>query len=204
MAEASRRLERHPTYFGRVFRRALALKVEEVFELLALLNLAPWEFFEACFPLGGDLVSEMRVRSAHASPGGESPVTRTRELMRQAMGQYPQAEFTAADWAARTGELLREKVKAAGLTQRQLSTRLGMSRDALGQALRGQKRLTFELVFQLLPELQLSPGRFFAELVLPDRTLAGRLRWSQLLADLDRLLATTASRLLTKSPTDQS
>ena len=200
LAEASRKLEHSPTYLSLVFRRRLKLKVREAFELIELARLQPWEFFDICFPLGGAGFADLRARYHEREASELAKLPDTRGLLLAKLRQDPRLPVDPAEWAARTGALLREKIAAAGASQRNLSVTLGYSPVALGLALRGNSRLTFLHVFGVLRELGITPARFFTELVLQEGELAESLRWSELLDKIEHVLIEAAKGVARLAP----
>ncbi|MGH9361918.1 MAG: helix-turn-helix domain-containing protein [Thermoanaerobaculia bacterium] len=59
---------------------------------------------------------------------------------------------------------LRERIRDAGLSLREVETRLGMGTDYLSQLLRGSMDLKAKHLFAVLELLQVDPGEFFLEL----------------------------------------
>lgn len=186
--EVSRRLGRHPGYLGRVLNGRLELKVRETAELLALLGIEAEEFLEAVYPLGGGDAEVARRR--RAAQDERVAGTSTREVARMLDRRSPLAP---AELTAKARRLLRRMIRAGGTTQRALSLRLGLSRDALGQALRGSTQLSFRHLFGCLEGLGVEPGRFFAEIAGPDdRDVVASLRWRRRLDLAERFAVAEA------------
>ncbi len=176
---ASARLERFPEYVGRALSGRLDLKVPDLFVLLDGIGLHPMEFFDIYFPLGGEELTEMRWGGPEPPT---DPATRARGnvTFHHAMRQASQHR-EPSEWAVRAGELLRQRIRRAGTTQRAVSVALGLSPDALGHCLRGDSQLPWRHVLGVLAEIRMTPARFFVELCFEDKGLAENLRWAELL-----------------------
>jgi hypothetical protein len=177
LVEASRRLGHYPEYLGRVLSGRALLKVRDVFDVLALLEIHPQEFFDIYFPLGGPAVTGLRELATEEENRARAVA---RGLLRRGLGQRDQGLDSAA-WVRRTGQLAREMIERRGRSQRELSLEFGLASYSLGQRLRGTSRLLCWQLFAVLRALEVDPGRFFVELVFPDTTLSESLRLSQVL-----------------------
>ncbi len=192
IAEASALLERHPKYLTRVLRGQLSLKVVEVFALLEIWKVAPEDFFDTYFPLGGNLVKRFRAESDQEANGNFRELGR---LIRQAQVRSGNALLGPADWTERLGSLLIDKIRDSGKTQREVSLGLGLPAAALGQAMRGYSALLFWQVFGALRAIETSPGLFFAELFCVNLSVVEQLRPTEVLEEAERLLAQAAEDL---------
>jgi transcriptional regulator with XRE-family HTH domain len=163
------------------------LRIEEAFQLLALLGAEPYEFFEEIFPLGG----EARTRLALSTQGdqGQRATSRIRDLIHREAALRGDPPPTPRDFAARAGRLLRDALRRAHISQEEASRRLGLGPTALGQALRRTRRLSFAHLFGVLSLVDHSPGRFFEELFGPgEEEILPGLDWSSLLERLEPLM----------------
>lgn len=184
-AYVSRKLERAPQYLTRVFAGILPLRIEEVFGLFEILGKHPQIFFDRHYPLAGDDRSGRISPPDPSSPG--SPNLRAYLDSTMAAPLPPPSEMVK-----RAGRILKGLIVRAGTRQRAVSLKLGLPRDALGQALRGGTDLAAWHVFGVLAATNTSAGRFFHELLGPDDSLAsaapGAARWEDLVEALERAL----------------
>ncbi len=168
----------HAAYLSRVLRGVGPLYVALVFEVLLRIKEPPEELFLTLYPLGGEPVRELVAvrRKAKAKPADEG---RMAEFVRAMRGRAHRPLDPAA-YEAQARDWLRDALATKGVSQRQVSRRLGLGQDALGQVLRGAGRLTFVHVFAVLDAVEVDPGRFFFELFMPPAaTPAERLRRAQ-------------------------
>jgi transcriptional regulator with XRE-family HTH domain len=70
-------------------------------------------------------------------------------------------------------ETLRQKIREAGLTLREVEERLGLGKDYLRHVLSGRVDLKLKHVLAILAVLGLDPGPFFAEVYGSPTALAG-------------------------------
>lgn len=152
--EISRRLGKSPHFLSRIYRGELRLRIETLFSVLGALEIPPSQFFGRFYPLGG-WAPEGRFGFAPDDP--LAPLTL--RLEREQLAKPPQ------QWAREAGRILIAKIVGAGRKQTDLSVRLGLNREVLGRALRGNSRIEMFHVFGVLHEIGLSPARFFAELI---------------------------------------
>ena len=181
----SEELGRHPTYLGRLLRGQGRLRVEEVCHLLARLDVRPYELFFPAFPLGGlsearlqRMQAEVREPTRYPSLAGLT----NRELTNWAAWEMDGENPSSVALALQAGELLRDLIRRKGTTQTRVAPALGLSARALGKALAGHTELTFEVVFGVLDEIGITPGRFVLEWLSPDEgSVVDRMRWLELL-----------------------
>jgi len=182
----SEEIGRSPGYLGKVLNGHLKLKVRELFEILRRLHLRPEDFFNLYFPLGGPLHARLRLKHR----GGAASIWGPRPRIAGPV------ELNSEQLAVKTARRLRGRLRMSGVSQRAMSRRLGLSQDALGLALRGNTRLSFRHVFEVLAAIRVRPERFFAELLGPeDGDLVATLRWSQVLDEVEAHLVGTVEAL---------
>jgi hypothetical protein len=178
----SRLLKRYPEYMGRTLNGRAELKVSQTFRLLELLGLEPYLFFETYYPLGGSAVlATEQLKQAVAAP--------ERLLMNRFAADGLSQVGSGVDaqaWAARVGFLLRQKLRQAGRSQAELAVTLAMTPSAFGQRLRGGSRVLWWQVFAVLRLLKIDAGRFFYELMFPDRSLGATLAIGEILNAWER------------------
>jgi len=177
-AEVSRRLGHHPAYLSRAFAGEIPLRMVEVFGIFAALGERPGGFFATHYPLGGGEAGAWARR-------GEPTLAALVGLV-----EASEPAMSPAEWTARLGRLLRRSIGLAGLTQKEVSRRLGSGPGALGQALRKANGLTAWQVWGTLAAIGLAPARFLAELFAPQGDeVAPGLRPAQFWEAIQRLLA---------------
>ncbi len=181
LAEASRQLAHDRNYLARVLSGRYRLKIREVFEILALVQMNPWHFFHLYFPLAGTGMVRLRGDEQTNPAGMAELAARTRHMARlyEDLGAY-----TPWDWTERVSLVLRDLIRARGTTQKAVSLGLGLGPTAFGQALRGASQLTAAHVLGALAILGASPGRFFWEVLFPGDNLAAGITWSRMLDEI--------------------
>jgi transcriptional regulator with XRE-family HTH domain len=200
LPDLSQRLGRIPQHLELALAGRRALRLAEVFRLLALLGEEPHEFFDACFPLGGEAEREFRRRNP--DPAGEA---RLRELLEAAAAEQAEPPPTPKELSFRATRLLCAYLRAGHCTQERASRALGLGPSALGQVLQGKTAFRCEYLLGTLALLDVSPARFFAELLGPaDREVLPRVRWSQLVATVDRLVAGSFAEVARRSASSSS
>jgi transcriptional regulator with XRE-family HTH domain len=175
--QTSRRLRRYPEYVGRTLSGRADLKVGDVFRLLELLQVEPFDFLQASFPLGGSSVLAAKKLVAASATPERLLVDR---LAREGLTKHG-AKLDARAWTERAGQLLREVLRRNDQTQADVAAALGLTVSALGQRLRGNSRLLAWQLFAVLRVLKVDAGRFFYELVFPDQSLAAQLTLGEVL-----------------------
>lgn len=195
--ELSVELGRHPTFVGRLLRGNAVLRVEEVFHLLAVLDIPPQEVLFRAFPLGGFGEAQLAERhpatfepKAYRQPGDLS----NRDLVSRARWNRGGENPSSVALALQAGQVLRALVHDRDFTLKQVAASLGRSPKSLGSLLSGRTELTFETVFRVLEEIDVSPGRYFLEMLVTRRTAMERMRWNEMLdyAEEHRRLSTPA------------
>jgi transcriptional regulator with XRE-family HTH domain len=101
--------------------------------------------------------------------------------------------------ARRLADRLWTRISEAGLSQREVSRRLGVHRDYVNQVLRGNLELKVDHVLSILSILEVPPEEFFAEhygvsrrlgrYFDPEDRLPGGVTWRELLAFFDAAAA---------------
>jgi hypothetical protein len=163
--DVSTKLGHHPGYLVRVFSGRQPLKIQHLFAILEAVQLPAWAFFWRHYPLGGGLPGAVPGRLSPAlNPEG---LPTTIDLLSFVAKRQGGGDASPAALAERAARRLRFALRAGAATQRSVSEALGLGRDALGQALRGQSALTTRHLFGVLEQLEIPPARFFAELLLP-------------------------------------
>lgn len=193
-SEMSRELGFYSGHLARVLNGRRPMRVQLVFEILEKLQLAPPRFFTIVYPLGGVAQrSLVTAAQADAEPDGMAALAETVYRRQVERGEA----VTSQNVALRLGEILRRELKLAKCSQRDVSAAAGLSKDALGQALRGNSELTFLHVFAVLKATGHSPARLFAELFMPaPETPADAFDRSLSLDALEPLMKATAEGLL--------
>lgn len=148
--EVSQALGRAPQYLTRVFAGRLELKMKDVLGALEILGRDPDLFFHRLYP-----VSEPAGLDAHRRP--------LRTLDRMARQLEAPLPVPADDILEKARRILRSWVVGARRTQRAISLELGLSVDALGQALRGNTDLYAWHVFAVLAATGKTADVFFDE-----------------------------------------
>ena len=184
-AQVSRSLGRAPQYLTRAFAGILPLRIEEVFRLFEILGKHPHVFFDRHYPLGG---IERDLPSAPSAP----PRQETPHLMAYLDSAVAAPLPPSAEMERRAGRILKGLIVGAGTRQRAVSLKLGLPRDALGQALRGGTDLAAWHVFGVLAATKTSAAQFFHTLLGPDDSLSSASlstpRWDDLVGALERAL----------------
>lgn len=184
-AHGSRALGRAPQYLTRVFAGILPLRIEEVFRLFEILGRHPHVFFDRHYPLGG--VERDPPAASPGPPPQEAPHLAAYLESAVAAPLPPSAEMEK-----RAGRILKGLIVGASTRQRAVSLKMGLPRDALGQALRGGTDLSAWHVFGVLAATKTSAAQFFRALLGPDDSLAsasaGTPRWDDLVGALERAL----------------
>jgi transcriptional regulator with XRE-family HTH domain len=178
---ASLELGRYDQYLSRTLsaEEGEQLKVLDFYLLMARLDIHPYDFYRVYFPMGD-------LRAARVRWGGPVPPPPSKldtdfmRILRERLRERD-AWRTPVDWTDATRELLREKIQAAGATQRALSQALSLSPDALGQALRGGTQLLWHHLFGILAGIGMGPGRFFYELAFLEADLVQSLELAETL-----------------------
>jgi transcriptional regulator with XRE-family HTH domain len=157
LSQLSRALGRAPNYLSKALGSGAQLKVSELFELLWMLGIAPFDFFLHFFPLGGE---------TSIPPGAAEPQVARFPLSEPSTRRRTRDSARAArEEAIKVGMLLREHIRRQGFTQARVAQGLGLSPRALGHALSGSTRLHIAHVCAVLEQLGLSQSRFFTELI---------------------------------------
>lgn len=154
----SQDLGRAPQYLTRVFAGRLELKMKDVLGALAFLGLDANDFFRRLYPV--------------PEPAGLSAYRRQLVVLdRLARGLEKPALPSTEEMLDKARRILRAWIVGAQLTQRQISVELGLSEDALGQALRGNTDLYAWHVFGVLAATGHTPDVFFDEACARDEGL---------------------------------
>lgn len=194
------------------------LKLEEVFHLLAVLDVRPYELFGHLFPLAGEPMAVVR----RAFPRGRSRLaflpTRTLDDLARSAGSRPESwesepgkrgdserrtegQPSSIALALRAGRLLALKIRRSGWTQGRVARRLGVSASGLSAALTGRRDLTLDRLFAVLEVIEVTPGRYFAELLgASSDDLASELAWTDYLDAVEAHLRPTAEELARSVP----
>lgn len=173
----SERLGWSERHLARLLGGEAPLRFEEVFHLLSVLEVPPYELFFRLFPLGGPRVAALVGQTSQdvSGLGGVS----TRELMELSQQQGGQAYPTSIALALRAGQVLGRRIEASGSSRREIARTLGISERALRRSLRGENQLHMGRAFAILSSLGADPGRYFMEVLGPDPTdRVDRFRWS--------------------------
>ncbi|HRC84245.1 MAG TPA: helix-turn-helix transcriptional regulator [Thermoanaerobaculia bacterium] len=188
-AALSLRIGRDASYLSRVLAGSRPLKLEVLFEALRAFGGDPREFFDMSFPLGGDAAYYLRYPSRSASPA-LSVLSEAARRAREVSGYY---DRTPADHVSKLAQHLRQVLRRERRSQREVSVALGLRRDSLGLALRGNTDLTSFHLLGTLEILEISPARFFTELftVNASRPVDG-LRSAKMVAALEVALSKAA------------
>lgn len=211
--EVSRRLGLHENYLSQVLAGKARLKEGLVFCVLREAGVAPEEFYSQLrsgratpsVPLPPGPISEDEARSFIREALAErSRPTAARGRRRRPAQDEEQVASAAQTHSQRVASLLRQKMRAAGLRQREVSARLGEHPDYLSQVLRGNVTLKAKHVLGVLAVLGTTPGEFYAELYrLPsaprvsgvdpyEQVSSGGVTWGQILALIDEELEATS------------
>lgn len=158
-------------YIGRCFRGRYPLRLALVFPVLQRLTVAPWEFFEAVFPFGGQASLEMQAKGRLPQLDLLDEQSWADWYRTRLLDQNPR---NPKEWAKRFGLALRRAIEDRRRTQREISEWMGLGPHALGLALRGNTELAFFHVFGVLEFLKLPPGRFFTEVFAQEPADAGQ------------------------------
>ncbi len=186
----SLRIGRSAHYLSRAFAGRNPLKLKDVAALLGSLGGHPRAFFGRHYPLGGSTYSpEMRERILALRP----QTVRFDDLAARVRAQEPIP--SPEETVERACRVLRGLIVERGTNQRAVSLALGLSRDTLGQALRGGMDLEMWHVFGVLLVVGVSPARFFRELYAPGGEALGGVAWPELVALLEGLLSGAAEPL---------
>jgi hypothetical protein len=89
-------------------------------------------------------------------PGGRLEADRVRRCYHSSMVLYSEERRIAA--------LLRELIQKSGTALRSIEERLGWEKERLGTLLDGTEGVSFEILLEVLPALDETPGDFFARL----------------------------------------
>ncbi len=189
-ADVARALGLSEAAWARLLNEPSRLEVRQLYAALAVAHLHPAEFFVRLRRERGRILPHMALLSEVAG---------TRPL-----GVDLEGERTGEGEVRRLADLLLAKLQTAQRKLRPTSLELGLSADRLGQLLRPGGPLKLWHVLAVLRLLDLRPEAFFDELYglvdgLPDVTLPGGHRWSELKAVVTRL-----DKDLTKLETDPS
>ncbi len=169
-------LGHHSKYLSRVVSGDLPLKVQEAFEILALVKVDPELFLYALFPFGSSAAAGREPR--------ESSIDRLLRLERAQRGEV----LTPDHLARKARRVLKDTLRRRGHSQRQASLALGLRVHTLPLALRANTRLTWEHVFGVLAVCEASPGRFVMDLFGNlEGDLYEQLDWSTHLDELEEL-----------------
>lgn len=164
----------HSQYLSRAFRGAHPLKVEVVFQVLAVVKVDAAAFFEGLYPFAGRGARMLAKNPAPTDPA-DRYYSQRRERQRRALaaqGMTPQA------WSNRAGRLLRRMLQRRQVSQERASVALGLGPATLGHALRGATQLTFEHVFGTVWACGAPIGRFVLEWFgPPDQYLLEAREW---------------------------
>lgn len=176
LQDASGLIGRHAKYLSRVISGDLAFKVQETFELLALVRADPELFLYALFPFGSSLAA-----------GQQPPDPAIQRLLLLERAQRGEV-LTPDNLANKASRVLKDTLRRKGSSQRRASLALGLKPHTLPLALRANTRLTWELVFGVLAVCGTSPGRFVMDLFGDlDGDLYEQLEWSTHLDELEEL-----------------
>lgn len=212
--EVSSRLGQHPNYLSQVFAGKTRLREDVVVSILSLLGCEIHEFYAE---LGREKAPPAEVEGLRGPVSAEE----ARRFIREALDARGEARRTtprpagaAVPGAVRaTGherhcervlELLRIRIRQAGLRQREISRALGEHPDYLSQVLRGNVALKTELVLAVIRLLGSTPAAFYAELAgarLEPRTSAAAshevargVTWGEILALIDEEIESSLER----------
>jgi cyanate lyase len=180
LSELSRELGRNPSYLAKALGSFTHLRVLELFQLLALLEIEPREFFYLFFPLGMDKVQHARRAWQDRIPY---------ELIeRPSDGRSEPLRTEPAEWATDVARLLGERIVGRGLVKQDVSAKMGLSEQALAHVLGGSAQLHIGHVFGVLEAIGDSPERFFFELTAPAWNLPEQIAWGIALDEVERQL----------------
>lgn len=155
--EVSQALERAPQYLTRVFAGRLELKMKDVLGALEVIGREPEAFFERHFP-----IQEPEGLAAHRRS--------IAEIERMARHLDPPVPPSTAFILDKARRVLRAWIVGATRTQREISLEVGLSEDALGQALRGNTDLYAWHVFAVLAATHKTADVFFDEICARDES----------------------------------
>jgi len=180
--ELSRVLGHHEDYLSKVFRGKHRMTIRDVADILNYARIRPDDFFALLFPLGGPLETTLQMTQRM-----DVPALDLSDVEAVLGPQFPVRPGVEVE--RRAGEILRREIRRARRTQRALSLEIGLgSPHRLGQALRGESRLTFRHLLLVLAALGRSPGRFFLELFDPQNGPPGPgVAWDETLDEADRI-----------------
>ena len=182
LSEASELLGKHPHYLSRCLRGELQLKVVEVFQLLEVLGVGAEAFLTELFPFGRDRLGTPRI-------DGQAATNELQRLMRLERSRRGEHLGDPAAAAAKACRVLAVTLRRKKLSQPEASKRIGVRPHQLTAALYGGKRLTWELVFQVLEVADVRPGRFIFDLYgPPDVNILRGLAWSTHLTELEDVI----------------
>jgi len=173
----SGRLGYHPNYLGQLLRGRARLTVNLVLRVLAELGVPPERFFAELYGFA-DLLP--------------SPVGSAEEASHPRRARL---DLDAGAEVRRLADALWLRLSEAGLSQREVSRRLGAHRDYVNQVLRGNLELKVDHVLAILGVLGVPPEEFFAEhfgvsrrlgrFFDPEERLPGGVTWREMLAFFD-------------------
>jgi transcriptional regulator with XRE-family HTH domain len=179
LREVSRRLGYHPNYLGQVLRGRVRLTVRLVLRVLAEAGISPERFFAELYGFS-DLIAAGASSGGHNSDPGPAPPDAEGELRRLA-------------------DRLWLRISEAGLSQREVSRRMGSQRDYVNQILRGNLELKVDHVVAILDIVEVPPedffadhygmGRRFSRPLDPDERLPGGITWRELVSFFDAAAA---------------
>ncbi len=155
-------------------------------------------------PAPGPVTAAEARRFIREALAARQPARPERQPKRPVKGARRREQIEATRHSARVKELLRLKIRRAGLLQRDISRRLGEHPDYLSQVLRGNVVLKAEHVLAVLGELEITPAAFYGELYAgvpqvtavadPARELVRGVTWGEILALIDSELEASARR----------
>lgn len=180
LSQLSQEIGRGPGYLSKALRGDNPLKVRDLFAVFTALGEDARPFFDRHYPLGGVDLASLALPPAVV----DGIVVSFQELLASPRAQPPPLVPAEVEAAAR--KLLRHWIRQHGWTQRAVAEALGWSPPSLGGALRGGTDLWVLHVFAILQTLEVSPARFWSELLWPDD--AGALR-HDLVMVVERLLS---------------